>query len=75
MLNELVLSDPGLALRVYAEDVGHAVDKALNQEVDSAGNEGAIFKKLLSGEKFSAEQMTALKTEKWSLLTSTLDRS
>jgi len=39
------------------------VDKALNQEVDSAGNEGAIFQKLLPGEKFSAEQMTALKTE------------
>jgi hypothetical protein len=63
MLNELVLSDPGLALRVYAEEAGHALDKILNQNVDSAGDEGAIFQKLLSGEKISAEQMTALKAE------------
>ena len=63
MLNESVLSDSGLALRVYAEEAGHALDKVLNQEVDSAGDEGAIFQKLLSGEKISAEQMTALKAE------------
>jgi hypothetical protein len=63
MLNESVLSDPGLALRVYAEEAGHALDKVLNQEVDSSGDEGAIFQKLLSGEKISAAQMQALKIE------------
>jgi hypothetical protein len=63
MLNKSVLSDPGLALRIYAEEAGHALDKVLNQEVDSAGDEGAIFQKLLSGEKISVAQMQVLKAE------------
>ena len=63
LLNKAVLSNSGLAKQVYAEEVGHALDKALNKGADSAGDEGAIFQKLLSGETINAEQMKALRAE------------
>jgi hypothetical protein len=62
-LNESILSDPTLALRVYSEEAGHAIDKFLNQERDTIGDEGAIFSKLLMNESLSAEQMQVLKSE------------
>ncbi len=62
-LNESILSDPDLAERVYSEEAGHAIDKLLNNERDTQGDEGAIFSKLLMGKSLSAEQMQALKVE------------
>jgi hypothetical protein len=62
-LNESVLSNPQLALRVYSEEAGHALDKVLNQDVDSAGDEGALFSKLLMNTSLSAQQLQALKAE------------
>jgi len=62
-LNESVLSNPQLALRVYSEEAGHALDKVLNQDVDSAGDEGALFSKLLMNKSLSAQQIQALKAE------------
>jgi filamentous hemagglutinin len=63
LLNNAVLSDSVLARKVYAEEVGHALDKVLNHGTDFAGDEGAIFQKLLSGETISTEQMAALRAE------------
>ncbi|MEE9302948.1 MAG: hypothetical protein V3U84_04095, partial [Thiotrichaceae bacterium] len=62
-LNESILSDPDLAFQVYSEEAGHAIDKILNQERDTLGDEGAIFSALLRGESLSAEQMQALKSD------------
>jgi sulfopyruvate decarboxylase TPP-binding subunit len=62
-LNESILSDPELALRVYSEEAGHAIDKILNQERDTLGDEGAIFSKLLMNKSLSAKQIHAFKNE------------
>ena len=62
-LNESILSDPELALQVYSEEAGHAIDKVLNQGRDTLGDEGAIFSKLLMNKPLSTEQMQALKAE------------
>jgi Ca2+-binding RTX toxin-like protein len=45
------------------EEVGHRLDQLLNGGVDSAGDEGEIFSRLVNGEILSAEQLAALKTE------------
>jgi hypothetical protein len=62
-LNESIMSDPDFALSVYSEEAGHAIDKLLNNERDTLGDEGAIFSKLLMGKSLSAKQIQALKAE------------
>ncbi|MEM9088249.1 MAG: LysM peptidoglycan-binding domain-containing protein [Cyanobacteria bacterium P01_F01_bin.53] len=47
---------------VLLEEVGHYFDQALNT-VDSAGDEGEIFAKLVQGEDLSNAEMLALKGE------------
>jgi hypothetical protein len=62
-LNESILSDPELAFRVYSEEAGHAIDKILNQDRDTLGDEGAIFSMLLVNKSLSTEQIQTLKAE------------
>lgn len=48
--------------RVLTEEVGHAIDAKISH-TDSAGDEGDIFARLMSGETLSQEQLTALRAE------------
>ncbi|MCZ8250277.1 choice-of-anchor L domain-containing protein [Microcystis sp. LE19-195.1E] len=49
-------------VNVILEEIGHYVDAQINQ-VDSAGDEGAIFAELVSGESLSSQQLQVLKLE------------
>ncbi|MFY7884808.1 MAG: Calx-beta domain-containing protein [Dolichospermum sp.] len=49
-------------VNVILEEIGHYVDAQVNQ-VDSAGDEGAIFANLVSGESLSSQQLQVLKLE------------
>jgi sulfur carrier protein ThiS len=45
------------------EEVGHRLDQLLNGGVDSAGDEGEIFSRLVNGESLSASTLAALRAE------------
>jgi Ca2+-binding RTX toxin-like protein len=45
------------------EEVGHRLDQLLNGGVDSAGDEGEIFSRLVNGESLSASFLAALRAE------------
>jgi Ca2+-binding RTX toxin-like protein len=45
------------------EEVGHRLDQLLNGGVDSAGDEGEIFSRLVNGENLSASTLAALRAE------------
>lgn len=61
-LSENLLEDPMLALAVYAEEVGHAIDERVNP-ADTVGDEGEIFRRLLSGEVLGAKELASLRAE------------
>lgn len=50
------------ALAVLNEELGHHLDALLKSE-DSAGDEGAIFSRVLNGEALSQDQITLLRQE------------
>ncbi|WP_377835482.1 calcium-binding protein [Acidimangrovimonas pyrenivorans] len=69
-LNKIFLSGAFLATQtpeviagVVIEEYGHAIDTILNEGVDSAGDEGNIFARLVAGEDLSDTLLAALKAE------------
>jgi serralysin len=48
---------------VLLEEIGHSFDRRLNGQLDSAGDEGEIFRLLARGVKLSAAQLQAIKAE------------
>lgn len=59
---ELLAGDPGRVVDILTEEVGHAIDSRVNTS-DSAGDEGELFAKLVSGEHLSAAQIQVLRAE------------
>ncbi len=59
-LNESL--DPSLAASTYVEEAGHHLDTQLNTK-DSAGDEGELFRRILSGEKLSSAQVAEIRAE------------
>jgi predicted chitinase len=55
-------ANPEAVAGVLLEEIGHYVDQELNS-VDSSGDEGNIFVKLVQGETISGAELTALKAE------------
>ncbi|MCA2535644.1 MAG: choice-of-anchor L domain-containing protein, partial [Microcystis sp. M57BS1] len=55
-------ASPATIVKVILEEIGHYVDAQVNP-VDSAGDEGAIFAELVSGESLSSQQLQVLKLE------------
>ncbi len=45
------------------EEIGHKIDRVLNGGVDSSGDEGAIFRSLVTGQSLSPELLAGLKTQ------------
>ncbi len=60
---ELYQNDMPKLVALVAEELGHHIDTLLNGSVDSAGDEGAIFAKLLQGKALSPEQLSRLQQE------------
>lgn len=61
-LNENLKNDPALAAKVFAEETGHFLDARLNK-ADTPGDEGEMFQRLLHGEKLSAADKSAIRSE------------
>jgi Ca2+-binding RTX toxin-like protein len=48
---------------VLLEEIGHRIDQLLNGGVDSAGDEGEIFSRLVSGENLSSTVLASLQAQ------------
>jgi serralysin len=61
-LLDLQAQQPGLLSAVILEELGHYFDKQVNR-VDSIGDEGAIFSRLIQGKQISSTELASLKQE------------
>lgn len=59
---ELAASNPQLAASTFVEEAGAHLDKLLNK-TDAKGDEGEMFRRLMSGEKLSAADVAAIRSE------------
>jgi hypothetical protein len=62
LLNRELQADPSLAATTYVEEAGHHLDAQLNT-VDSQGDEGELFRRVLGGEKLSQAQVAEMRAE------------
>ncbi|HEX8704419.1 MAG TPA: PE-PPE domain-containing protein [Myxococcaceae bacterium] len=62
LLNRELQGDPELAATTYVEEAGHHLDAQLNT-VDSQGDEGELFRRVLGGEKLSQAQVAEIRAE------------
>lgn len=53
---------PELAAATFVEEAGHHLDTQLNAK-DTPGDEGELFRRILSGEKLSGAQLAAIRAE------------
>ncbi|MGE6761026.1 hypothetical protein ACQKGO_23610 [Corallococcus interemptor] len=60
LINESL--DPSLAASTYVEEAGHHLDTKLNTE-DTQGDEGELFRRILSGEKLTPKQVADIRAE------------
>ncbi|MEE9352127.1 MAG: hypothetical protein V3U78_07695, partial [Thiotrichaceae bacterium] len=61
ILNEGILFDNKTLERVLTQEVGHALDREVNDGKDAKGDEGEIFQRLLSGEELNESQLVTLR--------------
>jgi hypothetical protein len=59
---ELAAADPHKAAQTFVEEAGHHLDTRLNT-VDTQGDEGEMFRRVLGGEQLSAQQVAAIRAE------------
>jgi len=62
LIDQRFLGDPDRAAAVYSEEVGHFLDTQINNQ-DTVGDEGEMFRRLLSGENLTAAQRTAIQSD------------
>jgi hypothetical protein len=62
LINERFLGDPDRAAAIYAEEVGHFLDTQIKRQ-DTVGDEGEMFRRLMSGENLTAAQRTAIQSD------------
>jgi hypothetical protein len=63
LTESLVNGDPGQLNAVLLEEIGHYLDFYFNGAIDSAGDEGDIFSRLVRGNSIDAVTLQALKVE------------
>ena len=61
-LHRELMGDPAALRRVLAEELGHHLDRLLGGG-DAKGDEGALFARLLAGERLGAGELAALRRE------------
>src|SRR5262249_41007530 len=59
---DVAASDPAKAAQTFVEEAGHHLDAKLNTS-DTQGDEGEMFRRVLSGEQLSAQQLAAIRNE------------
>jgi Ca2+-binding RTX toxin-like protein len=57
------LGDVNAIAELLLEEIGHKLDRLLNGNVDSPGDEGNIFRLLATGQDLSAETLTGLRRQ------------
>ncbi|HEX8819485.1 MAG TPA: hypothetical protein VF794_06135, partial [Archangium sp.] len=62
LLNRDLQGNPALAASTYVEEAGHHLDARLNT-VDSQGDEGELFRRILGGEKLTGAQVADIRAE------------
>ena len=55
-------ADPAAVAGLLLEEIGHKIDRVLNSSVDSPGDEGAIFRSLVTKQRLSPEMLAGLRT-------------
>jgi Ca2+-binding RTX toxin-like protein/pimeloyl-ACP methyl ester carboxylesterase len=55
--------DPVAVAGLLLEEIGHRIDRVLNGDVDSPGDEGAIFRLLVTGQSLSSEMLAGLRVQ------------
>jgi trimeric autotransporter adhesin len=55
--------DVNAVAELVLEEIGHKIDRLLNGNVDSPGDEGAIFRLLATGQTLSVETLAGLRTQ------------
>jgi trimeric autotransporter adhesin len=55
--------DVAAVSELLLEEIGHKIDRVLNGNVDSSGDEGAIFRLLATGQGLSAETLAELRMQ------------
>src|SRR5262249_8666015 len=61
-INDKFVNDPAMAAQIYSEETGHFLDTKLNK-TDTPGDEGEMFRRLLHGEKLTAEQKAEIRAD------------
>jgi hypothetical protein len=61
-LNATLQGNPALAGSTYVEEAGHHLDTKLNAS-DAQGDEGELFRRVLSGEKLTQAQISEIRSE------------
>jgi len=61
-LNADLKNNPALAASTYVEEAGHHLDTKLNTK-DAVGDEGEMFRRVLSGEKLTAAQIADIRAD------------
>jgi hypothetical protein len=59
---DMAASDPAKAAQTFVEEAGHHLDAQLNT-VDAQGDEGEMFRRVLSGENLSAQQIADIRAD------------
>ena len=59
---DMAASDPAKAAQTFVEEAGHHLDAQLNT-VDTQGDEGEMFRRVLGGEQLSAQQVADIRNE------------
>ena len=59
---DLAANDPATAAQTFVEEAGHHLDAKLNT-VDTQGDEGEMFRRVLGGEQLSAQQVADIRNE------------
>ncbi|MCP5467799.1 MAG: hypothetical protein H7A32_00845 [Deltaproteobacteria bacterium] len=61
-LNSLIMQNPQFASEVYLEEFGHHLDQKLKNQ-DTQGDEGEMFRRLVTGEKLSLREKQNIRNE------------
>lgn len=59
---DMAASDPAKAAQTFVEEAGHHLDAKLNT-VDAQGDEGEMFRRVLSGENLSVQQIADIRAD------------
>lgn len=59
---DLAASDPAKAAQTFVEEAGHHLDAKLNT-VDTKGDEGEMFRRVLGGEQLSQQQIAEIRSD------------